>query len=141
MELTKDVFLQYTHILNEIAKLKEEQKKTEDAIVKLVEEGCVKDKVYGGDGGIQGFVVEGFPIAEYERRRKLLRSRKQRLIQKENELLELQETIEREIDKINNSRDRMIFLLYFVDGRTQNEVAEEIHVERSLVSKIINSYF
>ena len=38
----------------EIEDIRRDISSTEDAIAKLVEEGVVKDRVYGGEGGIQG---------------------------------------------------------------------------------------
>lgn len=141
MKLSKDVFNQYGDIVREIESLKRREGQLEDSIAKLVEEGTVTDKVYGGNGGAQGFVIEGFPIKEYERRRKILRNSRDRIIRRENDLLELKEKIETEIDNIESSRDRQVFYEYFIAERTQEEVADMVCVERSAISKIIKKYF
>jgi RNA polymerase sigma factor (sigma-70 family) len=138
--LPKEVMIQYRDMQEELRKLREDIQKTESDIEKLIEEGTVCDKVKGGLGGIQGFKIEGFPVAEYERRRNLLRARKNRLIEKENKLLELTETIEGYIDRIPASRDRRIFQAIFLENKTQQQIADEIHVDRSLISKIIGKY-
>lgn len=137
---TKDVMAQYTSIKDELEQIKVEIKNTENSISKLIEEGTVVDKVTGGLGGIQGFKIEGFPVKEYDRRRKTLRNKMNRLIEKENDLLELTEGIEMFIDEIPVSRDRQIFTMIYFENKTQQQVAKTLHIDRSLVSKIISKY-
>ena len=138
--VTKNLLTQYSNIRDEITKIEKEIKNTEDDIEKLLEEGTVVDKVKGGLGGIQGFKIEGFPQKEYDRRRSLLKSKKNRLIIKQNDLLEIQEKIESFIDNIPNSRDRQIMRATFIENKTQKQISKEMYIDRSLVSKIINKY-
>lgn len=138
--VSKDLIIQYRSLQEEIKKIKIDIKKTEDSIAKLIQEGVVEDKVYGGLGGIQGFKIEGFPVAIYEKRRNLLRRKVDRLSTKENDLLELAESIETMIDNIPVSRDRVIFRSLYFDGKTQQQIADELHIDRSLVSKTISKY-
>ena len=93
----------------------------------------VKDKVYGGEGGIQGFVIEGVPTAEYETlktsllRKKLLLE-KQIDIQREQEevvLLALTE-VEEFITRIEDSHIRRIVRFRVVDGLTWKQVAHRM---------------
>ena len=138
--VSKELMSQYKSIKSEIEKMKIDIKKTEDSIAKLVKEGVVEDKVYGGLGGIQGFKIEGFPLAIYEKRRNLLRKKVDRLSAKENELLELVENMETLVDNIPVSRDRVIFRELYFEGKTQQQIADELHIDRSLVSKTISKY-
>lgn len=138
--VSKDLIIQYRSLQEEIKKIKIDIKKTEDSIAKLIQEGVVEDKVYGGLGGIQGFKIEGFPLAIYEKRINLLRRKADRLSTKENDLLELVESIETMIDNIPVSRDRVIFRSLYFDGKTQQQIADELHIDRSLVSKTISKY-
>lgn len=138
--VSKELMNQYKSIKSEIEKMKIDIKKTEDSIAKLVKEGVVEDKVYGGLGGIQGFKIEGFPLAIYEKRRNLLRKKVDRLSAKENELLELVENMETLVDNIPVSRDRVIFRALYFEGKTQQQIADELHIDRSLVSKTISKY-
>lgn len=137
---TKEVMTQYSSMQEEIKQIKSSIKKTEDDIAKLLEEGTVCDKVKGGLGGIQGFKIEGFPIAAFEKRKHLLMAKTDRLVEKENELLEMTESIETFIDNIPFSRDRRIFTAIYFENKTQQQVADELHIDRSLVSKIISKY-
>lgn len=138
--VSKEQLIQYKSLKSEIEKMKIDIKKTEDSIENLVREGVVEDKVYGGLGGIQGFKIEGFPIAIYEKRRNLLRKKVDRLSSKENELLELVENMETLVDNIPVSRDRVIFRALYFEGKTQQQIADELHIDRSLVSKTISKY-
>ena len=141
MQLSREIFSQYSDIAREIEMLERKKAETERSIAKLIEDGLVKDKVYGGNGGLQGYVVEGFPLKEYNRRRKLLRKRADMLISRQNDLLELQITIEKEIDKIPESRDRMIFKGFFLENKSQEKIARELYIDQSLVSRTIKKYF
>lgn len=138
--VSKEILIQYTDMQEEIKRMREDIQKTEDDIAKLLEEGTVCDKVKGGLGGIQGFKIEGFPVLAFERRKRILRKKMDRLIDKENELLELTESIEIFIDNIPVSRDRRIFHAIYFEDKTQQQIARELHIDRSLVSKIISKY-
>lgn len=137
---SKDIMIQYSDMQEEIKQMRADIQKTEDDIAKLIEEGTVQDKVKGGLGGIQGFKIEGFPIVAFEKRKRLLRSKMDRLTEKENELLELTENIETFIDNIPISRDRRIFRAIYFEDKTQQQIARELHIDRSFVSKIISKY-
>ncbi len=137
---TKEIMVQYSDMQEELKQMRASIQKTEDDIAKLLEEGTVCDKVKGGLGGIQGFKIEGFPIAAFEKRKRLLRKKMDRLLEKENELLEMTEGVETFIDNIPVSRDRRIFTAIYFENKTQQQVARELHIDRSLVSKIISKY-
>ena len=137
---TKEIMAQYNDIKEEIKELNKEIEKAEKSIEKLIEEGTVCDKVKGGIGGIQGFKIEGFPVVEYQRRRRVLKNKVHRLQKKENDLIELKDNIEKYIEKIPVSRDRRIFRMIFIENKTQKQVAKELVIDRSLVSKIISKY-
>jgi predicted nucleic acid-binding Zn-ribbon protein len=139
--ISKELLSQYTDLQKEIAYTQEEIQKTEDSIAKLLKEGTVVDKVKAGFGGIEGFKIEGFPQKEYYRRKNALNSRINRLITKETDLLLIKEQIELFIDEIQVSRDRIIFKALFLDNKTQQQIADELYIDRSLVSKIIAKYF
>ena len=140
MAISKEVMVQYSDMQEEIKQMRIDIQKTEDSIAKLIEEGTVCDKVKGGMGGIQGFKIEGFPVVEFEKRKRLLRKKVDRLTERENELLEMTENIEMFIDNIPVSRDRRIFRAIYFDGKTQQQVANELHIDRSLISKTISKY-
>ena len=137
---TKEIMIQYSDMQEEIKQIRIQIQKTEDDIAKLIEEGTVQDKVKGGLGGLQGFKIEGFPIVAFEKRKRLLRSKVDRLREMENDLLEMTEGVEIFIDNIPISRDRRIFRAIYFEDKTQQQIARELHIDRSLVSKIISKY-
>lgn len=137
---TKEIMIQYSDIQEELKQMRLDIQKTEDDIAKLLEEGTVQDKVKGGLGGLQGFKIEGFPVTAFEKRKRILRSKMDRLADRENDLLEMTESIELFIDNIPVSRDRRIFKAIYFENKTQQQVARELHIDRSLVSKIISRY-
>lgn len=141
MTISKELLSQYTDLQKEIAYTQEEIQKTEDSIAKLLKEGTVVDKVKGGFGGIESFKIEGFPQKEYDRRKNVLNNKINRLFAKETDLLQMREQIEVFIDEIQVSRDRIIFKALFLDNKTQQQIADELYIDRSLVSKIIAKYF
>lgn len=136
----KELLSQHNDLEKEVEDIRTDIKKTEESIEKLLKDGTVIDKVIGGYGGIQGFKIEGMPEREYNRRRMILRKKHDRLAQKENDLLENVEKIEEFIDSIPVSRDRIIFKAVFIQKKTQHEIAKELYIDRSLVSKTISKY-
>lgn len=137
---TKEIAKQYVNLKEELSHIQREINDTENSIAKLIEEGTVVDKVTGGLGGIQGFKIEGFPVKEYDRRKRILRGKMDRLIEKQNDLLELTESVERFIDSLSDSRDRRIFTMLVFEAKTQQQIADALHIDRSLVSKTISKY-
>ena len=137
---TRSILRQYSDLQMEIADIRADISRIEDAIERLIQEGTVRDHVRGGMGGIEGFAIEGFPIRAYEKRRRALENKKNRLRDKESDLIELSEQIERYVDAIPNSRDRMVFRRYYIKNQTQQEIARDMYIDRSLVSKTIAKY-
>lgn len=136
----KELLSQHNDLEKEVEDIRTDIKNTEESIEKLLKYGTVIDKVTGGYGGIQGFKIEGMPEREYNRRRTILRKKHDRLSQKENDLLENVEKIEEFIDSIPVSRDRRIFKAVFIQKKTQHQIAKELYIDRSLVSKTISKY-
>lgn len=138
--MTRDKLKQYISLKKEISDLENMVKKCEDELAALIEEGCVKDKVYGGLGGTQGFVIEGMPVALYERIRNKQIKKHNILVNRKEELLDLFLEIEKFIDSIEDSKDRVILRKVFLEGKTHEDVAAEVFMERSSVTKIISKY-
>nr|WP_300210151.1 hypothetical protein [uncultured Anaerostipes sp.] len=111
----------------EIKDLRRRIRELEKQIDRIKEEGAVKDTVSGGMGGTQHFVVEGFPVPEYNRKMMLLKTRKVMLVEKETELLELTNQVEEYIASIEKSELRIMFRLYYIDGMTWIQVAHRMN--------------
>ena len=122
----KNILVQNMDIKREIASLEKLIEKTEKQIAKINKEGCVKDKVMGGEGGLQPFNIEGFPIPEYSRKKTLLIIRKNRLEMLENDLLSTINEIDDFISTISDSQIRQIMRYRIFDELPWREVAIKV---------------
>lgn len=68
-------------------------------------------------------------------RKGISRSRERRLKRKLDEISKLIETIEREIEAIGDPDMRTILRMYYIEERSQEEVADVMHCDRTTVSK------
>lgn len=125
--MDKEILIQYCDMKEEIKDLRRRIHELEKQIDRIKEEGAVKDTVSGGMGGTQHYIVEGFPVPEYNRKMMLLRSRKAMLEEKEAELLELTNQAEEYIASIEKSELRIMFRLYYIDGLTWVQVAHRMN--------------
>lgn len=124
--LDKSILVQYADLQQETKEIREKIEKLEKQIEKIEEEGTVKDKVTGGEGGLQHFQVEGFPYPEYSRKKTLLYARKATLSELEMELLETLNDVEEFISSISDSHIRRIVNLRVVEGLSWQKVADKI---------------
>ena len=122
--VSKEILMQYVDLKQEVAEIRNKIIKLEDQIAKIESEGSVVDKVMGGEGGIQSFKIEGFPYAQYSRKKTLLYARKATLSELELELLEMLNNVEYFISTITDSRMRRIVNLRVVEGLSWNKVAD-----------------
>lgn len=77
--------------------------------------------------------VVGFDQAKYERLQNRDLRRKEQLEQECEE-------IETFVENIDESLTRRIFRMCFIDGRKQKDVARAVHLDRSRISRKIDSY-
>lgn len=113
--VTKDVLKQYMDLQAEIEEVRKRIQKTEREIERIEAEGPVVDSVSGGEGGIQHFRIEGFPYPEYQRKRTLLKARKNTLEYLEKELDVSINEVHEFITTIEDSQIRRIVSLRFID--------------------------
>ena len=104
----KKIIVQYASLVREYEEVSSDIRRIEKNIDKLekrlkeIEDGeIVKDRVYGGEGGIQGFNIEGIPTAEYDRDAKALLHSKLILEARQARLKLLQFEIKSSIDSVN----------------------------------------
>lgn len=136
--VTKQILTQYADLKIEANELRKKISYLEERIPKLekriadIEDGeMVRDKVYGGAGGEQGFNIEGVPVIEYHEKktdlllkRNLLEERKKLLNTLELELLWHINEIEKFVRSIEDSHIRNIVRLRVLEGKSWNEVAD-----------------
>ena len=124
--LTKDVVIQYVDLIEETKELRRRIDTLEKEIKKMEKEGSVIDCVKGGEGGIQNFKVEGFPVPAYSRKKTLLYIRKANLEALEMEKLELVIQAEEYINSIADARMRRLLNLKIIEGLTYMQVAAKM---------------
>lgn len=135
MEVTKKLLKEYRDLQIEQADLKKRIEMLDKQLQKIIDEGVVVDKVKGGDGGIQTFKIEGFPDAEYSRKRTRLLARKLRYERNLARIDEICDAVQDFIDSIEDSFDRTLFRYYYEDGFSQEEIAEKMYCTQSMISK------
>lgn len=138
--ISKEILIQYSDLQEEVKEVRERIEKTEKQIAKIEEEGNVKDTVSGGSGGIQHFVIDGFPYPEYSRKKTLLYSRKATLTSLEMELLELTNQVEEYIANIDDSKMRRILTMRFIDNLSFEQIGKIMGYDRTSISKKIDKF-
>ena len=121
--VAKDILVQYVDLKEEIKELKGKIASLTKQIERMEEEGCVVDKVMGGEGGIQSYKIQGFPVPEYSKKRTLLFERKILLQQRETKLIYTENQIEEFVSSIEDSHIRRIFQFRILEGLSWNKVA------------------
>lgn len=140
MALDKRILTQYLSEKEEIIELRSKIDYLSNKIPKLenriaeIEAGhTVKDKVRGGEGGLQSFVIEGVPYDEYndrkaelEFKKKILRQRQELLHTQEMDLILRTKEVEQFISGIDDSFTRRIITLRVLNGLKWTEIAERV---------------
>lgn len=159
--MTKESLGQYGNLVKEYGEVKEKlwqiQRKIERIerqMDRIEREGVVKDKVYGGEGGIQGFVIEGYASGDYSRTKSSLQQQKLLLLKNQATLEDLSVRIKQErceieefIAHVNDSHIRRILSYRLVKGMRWEDIA--IHMGggntadgvRMAYNRYINCYF
>lgn len=153
----KEMVNQYIDMRDEAKEIRQtiEKLKTDiNRIIKQIDEleanGTVKDKVYGGEGGWQGFTIEGFPTKDHKNKKNLLYTKKIKLSERietleelETELVSKVADVEKFICGITDSHIRRIVRMRAIDNMSWNEVA--IHIgggnTEDSVRMMYNRYF
>lgn len=140
MAVNKQILNQYMNEKQEIIETRAKIERYENRIVRLekriaeIEEGhTVKDKVRGGEGGLQSFVIEGVPFEEYNDKlldlahaKRIVNQTKDLLHTHELNLILRTKEVEEFVSKIDDSLLRRIINLRVVDGLAWAQVAKKI---------------
>lgn len=124
--ITKEILSQYTCLLKEREHVQASVDRLEKRIAKMEDEGTVIDSVKGGYGGIQRFVIEGYPNDDIVKQRGILRIRKSHLEQLERMIQLKINEIESFMNSVSNSRVRLIIRLRYINGLQWEEVARQM---------------
>lgn len=120
--MDKGILIEYSKMKEEIKDLRRRIRKLEEEINSL---DVVSDSVKGTrrDGTIGSIKITGYPWPRHWRLRKILESRKERLVEAEEKVQEMIGEVEKYIDSIESSELRIMFRLYYVDNLTWYQVA------------------
>lgn len=127
--MDKKILIEYADMKEEIKDLRRriaEDKKKIEQLNKIT----VQDSVACGKKGnkpLRTVKITGFPQREYEKREFLLEKRIAKLQMLETDLLEKQIQVEEYIEKIEKSRLRTMFRLYYIDSLTWEMVAMQMN--------------
>lgn len=132
--MDKSVLKQYTAIQREITALDKSIDKLRDRALDIP---VVQGKVTGSSRDWP-YIETHYTVLMDEPREADMLSRRIRIKeQRKQEAEQVALEIEQFIAGIPDSTDRQIFELIFLEGKTQQEVAEIVHLERSWVSRRI----
>ena len=140
--MNKDTLSRYIELSLEAETVHEQLEKVETRIERcrkqlrvMRENGTVKDRVYGGEGGIQGYNIEGFPNTKYAEIESRLRCNLEKLKQlhdiyaeTEFNLLSLTDDILVFVNSIPDCDGdvRLIARLRCFDGLSWQEIADRM---------------
>ena len=105
-----------------------------DRKLKAIENGeKVTDKVYGGEGGWQGFIIEGIPVPEYDQCKTALLTKRIRLNDEykqlalhQTELCEQRAEVQRFLRSITDPHIKRIITYRCIDQLSWSEVATKM---------------
>lgn len=123
--MNKQTLADYLSLKKEIAELEKRITVLEVQITNL-SVTTVKDKVSGGEGGIQHFEIEGIPLPQIKEKREQLDKVIRKLYVDKNKLENQTREIEQFIHSINSSKARRIIVLRYLEEKSWNEVADLI---------------
>ena len=131
---------QYRYLEKELKDLERRISRTKKQLADIESLGTVKDSVTGGDGGMQHFLIEGVPIRDYTLKKTRLMLQLNQYENDEAELVELTQEILDYIKAIDDARDRLVCKYYYLDGKSQLQIAMAMHYDQSLISRILDKY-
>ncbi len=130
---TKHILKQYNDALRRINILRLSAKKIECKVSQMNKQGYyVVDVVTRGKKGkkpLGTVAIAGFPHEEYKGLSQKLEMRRKKLMEEEQELVELTAKVEEYIKKIEDIEIRNIFTLYYTENLTWVQVAHKMNEE------------
>lgn len=122
----KKCLIQYMDLLQEEKEVQKKIDRLEAEIARIENEGTVKDKVMGGEGGWQHFEIEGVPTQEYSRKKTMLYSRMTTLQLLKDEITMTLNEVESFIRSVEDSYMRRIINLRVVEQLSWKDVAAKM---------------
>lgn len=131
---------QYRYLEKELKDLERRISRTKHQLIDIENSGTTKDSVKGGSGGIQHFVIEGVPMRDYASKRTRLLLQLNQYENDEQELMEITQSVLTYIKSIDNARDRLICKYYYIDGKSQQQIAFLMHYDQTRIGQILRKY-
>ena len=122
----KNALIQYIDLKKEIQDIEQRIERLSTKRDRIIEQGNVLDAVKGGDGGLQTFHIEGFPLAEYEETKYLLNKNIRVLEERKRKAAEQVVEVEKYISTITDSRMRRMITYRYIEGKSWNQVAKQM---------------
>lgn len=124
--VTKHALEQYIDLKKEIVEIEARIERLQRKLQRINEEGNVRYAVKGGDGGLQTFHIEGFPVAEEDETKFLISKNIRILNERKAKAAELVVEVEDYINHLTDSRMRRMITLRYIDGLPWWKVAERM---------------
>lgn len=131
---------QYRYLEKELKDLERRISRTKKQLSDIENIGTVKDSVTGGSGGIQHFLIEGVPMRDYTLKKTRLILQLNQYENDEAELTELTQEVLDYIKSIDDARDRLVCKYYYLDGKSQLQIAMMMSYDQSAISRILDKY-
>lgn len=122
----KHILLQYIDLIQEKDEIQKRIDRLNKRLERINEEGNVKDAVKGGNGGLQTFHIEGFPVADEDEAKYLLNRNIRILRQREHDIAEMVIKVEEYLNTVHDSRMRRIITFKYIEGMTWQQVAKRM---------------
>ncbi len=137
--MTEAELSQYRAIKLEIADLEARIKNLEHQ-----KDGLIFDKVTGSMKDFpyteRRFTITGADPDEYKLRMRRIGELQRKRNLKLAELVQQESEMHDYIYSIPDSMTRQIFIMRFIDGLTQENIGQRLHIDRSVISRRINNY-
>lgn len=138
--ISKAVLKEYRYIKKESEDIGRRIEKINKQLQELESSGTVLDSVSGGSGGKQHFRIEGFPTRDYTKKKNYLLMQRHRHEINLSRLKEIEGEVCEFIDGIKDSRARIIYRMYYEDGKSQQQIALKMNLDQGTVSKELRKY-
>ena len=122
----KHILLQFVDLLQEKEEIYKRIERLNKRLERINAEGNVRDAVKGGNGGMQTFHIEGFPVADEDEAKYLLNKNIRLLKQREHDISEKIIEVEEYLNTINDSRMRRMITKRYIEGKNWKVVAYEM---------------
>lgn len=136
----KEALIRCVEVKREIEWLEKRIMSLRTDIDRLESGGTVRDMVKGGSGNEQIYHIEGMPVRDLQKKKSLIVTRIERLSEKQVELEQALANAEEYIMSIEDTRVRQALQRIYVDGWTQRQTGNAMHLDQSVISRCIQDY-